>query len=165
MDISNQQVYDGHTDPKLLTPELGNNGSSPNVFAPVSKGPSSGTASMGATSEEPDHGLASKMKFRKKSDMDQQNLNAILDTKARISINTKTGKHEFHYQNQESVTKNQPYLMNSDSMVKMQDSAVSSTGFGQPLEPIRPSKVVWQLPYDERKSYMQDQADNLIRIS
>lgn len=37
------------------------------------------------------------MKFKKKSQMDENNLNKILDTKTRISINSQTGKHEFKY--------------------------------------------------------------------
>jgi len=36
-------------------------------------------------------------KFKKKSQMEQANLNEMLQNKARISINTQTGKHEFHY--------------------------------------------------------------------
>ena len=76
----------------ILTPELGAN----NNLLPNSKNPSSRTASMGETSEDPSSG---KIKFKKKSNINQNNLNNILETKARISINTKTGKHEFTYQN------------------------------------------------------------------
>jgi hypothetical protein len=46
-----------------------------------------------------------KNKFKKKSGFEQQALSHILEQKARISINTKTGKHEFKYSNP-SITKN-----------------------------------------------------------
>jgi len=38
-----------------------------------------------------------KLKFKKVSQIDKNTLNSILDSKARISINTKTGKREFIY--------------------------------------------------------------------
>jgi len=37
------------------------------------------------------------MKFKKKSQIEEKQLNKILDTRARISINSQTGKHEFKY--------------------------------------------------------------------
>ena len=37
------------------------------------------------------------MKFKKKSQIEERSLNKILDSKARISINSQTGKHEFKY--------------------------------------------------------------------
>lgn len=62
------------------------------------------------------------MKFKKKSQMDENNLNKILDTKTRISINSQTGKHEFKYcpssgQLEGLGGSGQGYLQNSDSLV------------------------------------------------
>lgn len=96
MDVNNIQLYDGQNGHAgILTPELG-----ANMHPLSSKDHSSrGTASMGETSEDMTSG---KMKFKKKSHIDKGNLNNILESKARISINTKTGKYEFTYQNQSS---------------------------------------------------------------
>ena len=40
-----------------------------------------------------------KMKFKKKSQIDKTSLNNILENKARISINGQTGHHEFIFSN------------------------------------------------------------------
>jgi len=50
----------------------------------------------------PQHALTSSFKFKKKSQIEEQALSHILDSKARISINTKTGQHEFIYSNKPS---------------------------------------------------------------
>ena len=60
---------------------------------------SSGSASMGNVSDEMVFSGKNTGKFKKKSDIEQQALTHILEQKARISINTKTGKHEFKYAN------------------------------------------------------------------
>lgn len=74
-----------------------------------------------------------KLKFKKKSQIEQGQLNSILDAKARISINGKTGEREFIYHNQPKQM--QGYLQNVDGNFDQQKQ-------------IRPSKMVWQLPYD-----------------
>lgn len=61
-----------------------------------------------------------------------------MEGKARISVNGKTGEREFIYQNQ--LKQMSGYLQNMD-------------GENQ----IRPSKMLWQLPYDERQSFMESQ--------
>jgi hypothetical protein len=90
------------------------------------------------------------MKFKKQSQMsNKDNFDKILDKKARISINTKTGKHDFTYGNK-SALKDLQYMQNSDSLVNcMYDSSVLDN-----MAPIRPSKLIWQLPYEERKSFL-----------
>lgn len=56
------------------------------------------------------------MKFKKKSNFETGALDHILESKARISINTKTGKHEFTYANtSNNKSSGQKYLQNSDS--------------------------------------------------
>lgn len=112
---------------------------------------------MGNVSDENNFAGKNTNKFKKKSALEQQALTHILEQKARISINTKTGKHEFKYGNP-SIHKNAQYFENSDSLVKIQDS---SSGVHEQLMPIRPSKVIWQLPYEERKSFMNEPNDQL----
>ena len=89
------------------------------------------------------------MKFKKKSQIGGDNLNNILENKARISINTKTGKHEFTYGQVDKHAEN--YLQNSDSLVKFHD-----TSGNEPVGVLRPSKLLWQLPYEERKGFMEN---------
>ena len=48
----------------------------------------------------------SNMKFKKQSQIsNKDNFDKILEHKARISINTKTGKHDFTYGNKNSALK------------------------------------------------------------
>ena len=99
----------------------------------------------------PQHALTSSFKFKKKSQIEEQALSHILDSKPRISINTKTGQHEFIYSNKPSnQASGSPYVYNSDSVV---NCIRDSNGLEQ-MEPIRPSKLIWQMPYEERKSFM-----------
>ena len=86
--------------------------------------------------------------------MDGGNLNNILENKARISINTKTGKHEFTYGHVDINQEN--YIQNSDSLVKFNDTS-GNEAVGQ----LRPSKLLWQLPYEERKGFMENQIDQV----
>lgn len=82
-----------------------------------------------------------KLKFKKVSQIDKNTLNSILDSKARISINTKTGKREFIYQNFDGAQKESYY---ENSIVNCIDT--SEKKYAQ----IRPSKLLWQLPFEQR---------------
>jgi hypothetical protein len=60
---------------------------------------------MGNVSDENHFAGKNTGKCKKKSAIEQQALSHMLEQKARISINTKTGKHEFKYANP-SIHKN-----------------------------------------------------------
>ena len=51
------------------------------------------TPEMGSSNHPSD----AKLKFKKKSEINSGTLTNMLENKARISINTKTGQHEFSY--------------------------------------------------------------------
>lgn len=103
--------------------------------------------------------------------MEEKQLTQMLETKARISINTKTGKHEFKYAQgtlanirasnldggRPSGLGPEGYLQNSGSLVNF----INDQGGGllDQMAPIRPSNLIWQMPYDERKSFMNQQAE------
>ena len=97
------------------------------------------------------------MKFKKRSQIEEKQLNKILDSRARISINSQTGKHEFKYcpsqgQLEGLGGQGQGYLQNSDSLVNF----INDQNGGQldQMAPIRPSNLIWQLPYEERRSFI-----------
>ena len=51
-------------------------------------------------------------------------------------------------------------MQNSDSLVNcMYDSSVLDN-----MAPIRPSKLIWQLPYEERKSFLNQNAERISKI-
>ena len=83
------------------------------------------------------------MKFKKKSALCDSKLPSNLEKVSRISINAKTGEHEFRYGMQRP-----------------------SEDFLEQMAPIRASNLVWQLPYTERKSVLEANLDaHLNRIS
>ena len=83
------------------------------------------------------------LKFKKKSAMRDSKLPSNLEKVSRISINAKTGEHEFRYGMQRP-----------------------SEDFLEQMAPIRASNLVWQLPYTERKSVLEANLDaHLNRIS
>ena len=97
--------------------------------------------------QQPFNASSQGMKFKKKSQIEETQINKILDSRARISINSETGKHEFKYC-QKSTSNLRPsqfdgqgYWQNSDSLVNFINDPN-----GGPLDqmaPIRPSNLIW----------------------
>lgn len=118
MDVNNVQMFANinmeEPNEDVFTPEMGQANNQPSPQQPDFQ-PADPYKQFQVASD--------KMKFKKKSQMDEGNLNSILENKARISINTKTGKHEFTYGHVDKTAEN--YLQNSDSLVKFQDTSLN----------------------------------------
>ncbi len=95
----------------------------------------------------------------------------MLESRARISINTKTGRYDYKYSDEamagirQSIIQSEHsnlgkisysgaadgYLLNSESLFNLMND---QSGPFDKMEPIRPSKLIWQMPYEERKSFI-----------
>ena len=71
-----------------------------------------------------------------------------MESKARISINTKTGERQFHYN--KGSTPDMNNVKNSDGLVNF----IRDSNGLELAEPIRPSNIIWQMPYEDRKSFI-----------
>lgn len=136
---------------------------------------------MNVSSEDLSHERSNSLrtptkKFKKKSEFDSKSkLKSILESKSRISINGSTGKYDFVYRNQ-FVTNEQGKIIivpnkETGQKQKSDNQKTKSTkspkvvnclfdSEGKSLEDAvpmisRPSNWVWQLPYEDRKQFIE----------